>query len=77
MGRKLKTVLALFYSPHCHYSVNRGSFGRASDGKARCNTNMGSSLCCSKEFVFQSQISAQTLVTTPVCKRMPQYLYAC
>ena len=52
-------------------------FSKASDWKARRNTDAGSSPRCGKRFFSQSQLSVQTLWQcpySPVCNRMHQHL---
>ena len=57
-----------------------GSAGRASDGKAKRNTDAGSSPKCSKGFFSQSASSADSLMMSvqhPVCNHIHQHLCAC
>ena len=57
-----------------------GSAGRASDGKAKRNTDAGSSTKCSMGFFSQSASSTDSLMMSvqhPVCNRTHRHLCAC
>ena len=64
-------------SPQDITEVGNSSAGGASDWKARCNADMGSSTWCVKGFFSHSQLSVTTLWQCPYSPRVHQHLCAC